>query len=196
MEYKKELDSSEKPTVHDMKNEKDAELRLQNNLNLDDENRNDINAFTEEFRQSASYYQTATNVHQEIEKISAGIRENKEISREQFNDPNYKANYGTDEQVARDKQITTLLTKYVNNYSDKIEKNGEYKEHIFTVCESIIIMYAIIIPIVILFDCSNRRGRITTGTDVVALISVCVSFLGLIIGLMQIITKYEIFISS
>lgn len=149
-----------------------------------------MKSFEEEFRQSANYYQTASNVHKEIEKISAGIKENKLISREQFDDLNYKANYGTDEQVARDKQITQLLTKYVHNYSNKIEKNGEYKEHIFMVCESIIIMYAIIIPVVILFACSSRRGRITTGADVAALISVCVSFLGLIIGLMQIITKY------
>lgn len=48
--------------------------------------------------------------------------------------------------MARDRQITALLTQYVSNYGDKIEKNSEYKEHIFMVCESIVIMYAVLMP--------------------------------------------------
>lgn len=144
----------------------------------------------EEFIQSANSYQSIFDASQEIEEIAKSILDNRLVSKQQFDDPNYKANYGTDEQVARDRHVTTLLAKYVSNYSHKIEINSEYKERIFTMCECIIVMYAIIVPVIIIFACSSRKGVSITGADVVALISVCVSFLGLIIGLMQIITKY------
>lgn len=147
-------------------------------------------SMVQEFIQSANSYQSIYDANQEIVEIANSILDNRLVSKQQFDDPNYKANYGTDEQVARDRHVTTLLAKYVSNYSNKIEINGEYKERIFTMCECIIVMYAIIVPVIIVFACSSRRGVSITGADVVALISVCVSFLGLIIGLMQIITKY------
>lgn len=156
---------------------------------IEDEGFADNKSYREKLKDIAKQ-QPDSETLQEIEKISKGVKGNTIVSKEQFDDPNFKANFGTSEQIKRDEQITLLLTKYVNNYSDKIENNKDYKAQIFTVCESIIVMYALVIPFAILYICNSRKGSTITGADVAALLSVCISFLGLIIGLMQIITKY------
>ena len=92
------------------------------------------------------------------------------------------------QQKRRDRKITELLSIYVENYKDKSKSNKWYKSILFGIC--ILILAAFSISFIVFICKIDIHGKMDSIANVVQIISVCVTFLGLIIGLLQTITKY------
>ena len=100
----------------------------------------------------------------------------------------YVDTYATRQQKARDCRITELLSTYVKAYDYKSKSNKWYKGILFFICVGILLAFCVIF---IVFICNvDFNGRANSAADVIQLISVCITFLGLIVGLLQTITKY------
>jgi len=100
----------------------------------------------------------------------------------------YVDTYSTRQQKSRDRKITELLSIYVETYDYKSRSNKWYKGILFSICVSILVAFCISF---IVFICNVDFNRETNSvTDVIQLIAVCVTFIGLIVGLLQTITKY------
>lgn len=100
----------------------------------------------------------------------------------------YRDPYVTQEQKKRDKQITELLTQYVQCYKNKAKQTRFYRRIIIIPSIVIIIAFA---AVLIYFAC--KIANFETDLDVsnlAAFITSCVSFVSLVIGLLKIITKY------
>lgn len=93
----------------------------------------------------------------------------------------------TAEQKKRDEQITLLLQHYVDNYNEKRKSNSVYKKIILGICGLIIVTFSI--AFMILLFKVNQMSDLQVN-NVVALITVSITYLSLIIGLLTIITKY------
>lgn len=100
----------------------------------------------------------------------------------------YKDEFTTLEQRARDRNITELLRLYVASYKNKIESNKWYKFVLFVICILILVTFSMVLIHVILTI--NDFSEETTVANVVQLISACVTFITLIVGILEIITKY------
>lgn len=99
----------------------------------------------------------------------------------------YIDKFVTGEQKRRDKFITDLLEDYVNQYKYRNSSNRWYKNIIFVLCISVLMLFSVSFTILI-FKCSGKGSLSVEG--VVQLVSVCITFLTLIIGILKIITKY------
>lgn len=102
---------------------------------------------------------------------------------ETFNDV-----YLTEEQKKRDCEITKLFTYYVASYNDKRTSNPIYKNIILGICCAIIVAFSIAFLYLLL----HVAGTVNTikVNNVVALITVCITYLTLVIGILKIITEY------
>lgn len=100
----------------------------------------------------------------------------------------YIDNYVTKQQRLRDKKITELLNTYVSTYQKKCTSNMWYKNILFGSCSIILIVFSIVF--VCLICKIDFTGDVVPITSLVEVISVCITFLSLIIGILQIITKY------
>lgn len=100
----------------------------------------------------------------------------------------YIDEYTTYQQRLRDKKITELLTRYVESYIYKNKSNKWYKRILFGICGVILLVFSGVFIYFIL------NTRLETNSEsignMVQIISVCITFLTLIIGILQIITKY------
>ena len=94
----------------------------------------------------------------------------------------------TAEQKKRDKEITKLLTYYVLAYNEKRKSNPKYKKIILYLCCGIILVFSSLF-IYLLIIVSKTMSSIAVN-NVVALVTVCISYLTLVIGILKIITKY------
>ncbi len=102
-------------------------------------------------------------------------------------DNSYIDSYSTKQQKMRDKEITRLLNLYVDGYQKKIGSNIIIKWLIIVLCLLILLSFSIVFIIIILgYD---RKSGISS-KDLAALISVCITFLTLIVGILKIITTY------
>ena len=100
----------------------------------------------------------------------------------------YVDTYATRQQKTRDCKITDLLSTYVETYNYKSKSNKWYKGILFFICIGILLAFCISF---IIFICNvDFNGEASSLSDVIQLISVCITFLGLIVGLLQTITKY------
>lgn len=99
----------------------------------------------------------------------------------------YIDKYMTGEQKKRDKNITQLLDNYVKQYKYRNSSNKWYKNIIFGLCIAILILFCATFTILI-FRLQGDNNLTTEG--VIQIISVCITFLTLIIGVLKIITKY------
>lgn len=100
----------------------------------------------------------------------------------------YVDTYATRQQKSRDCKITELLSTYVETYDYKSKSNKWYKGILFFICIAILVAFCISF---IVFVCNVDFNREASSVaDVIQLISVCITFLGLIVGLLQTITKY------
>lgn len=100
----------------------------------------------------------------------------------------YVDSYMTIQQRLRDKKITELLNLYVSGYRYKINSNKWYKG-ILLGCSCLILAAFSVTFIVLLWnmDFSDNASSITSMVEV---ITVCITFLSLIVGILTIITKY------
>ena len=93
-----------------------------------------------------------------------------------------------DSKKSRDRKITELLSTYVEVYNYKSKSNKWYKGILFFICVGILVAFCISF---IVFICNvDFNGQANSVPNVIQLISVCITFLGLIVGLLQTITKY------
>ena len=100
----------------------------------------------------------------------------------------YDDKYITQQQQLRDEQVTELLEQYVYEYKYKTKSNKWYKGILFGCCIGILIAFCIIFGVLIFrFDINNEKQSLET---TIQLISVCVTFLTLIISILKIIAKY------
>ena len=100
----------------------------------------------------------------------------------------YIDEYTTEQQQKRDEYITALLEHYVKAYNDKVNFNKWYKAVLFGFCIAILLAFAIIFAFFIIkYPDFEDNSSVRT---IVQLISVCVTFLTLIVGVLKIITKY------
>jgi len=99
----------------------------------------------------------------------------------------YVDKYTTEEQKQRDVLVTTLLEHYVGTYKNKVESNRMYKRWLFWSCIISVLAFVIIFALMML---KVNLICVVSVTSVVQLISVCITFLSLIIGILTIITKY------
>lgn len=96
--------------------------------------------------------------------------------------------YTTRQQKSRDREITELLSTYVDAYKYKSGSNKWYKGILFFICIGILVAFCI--SFIVLIRSVNFNEKVNSIVDVIQLISVCITFLGLIVGLLTIITKY------
>lgn len=101
----------------------------------------------------------------------------------------YQEKFATKEQKSRDEVITSILHNYHKNYNNKIKYNKKHKERIIELCFTLIeVTFLIFIAsIVLMLFCENLRNSIQ---GIASLLTVCVSLLGLIIGVFKIVTRY------
>ena len=100
----------------------------------------------------------------------------------------YDDNFVTEEQKHRDEQITNLLKYYVEAYKEKQKSNKRYKNIILGICAFIILAFSVLF-ILLLVEVSGEINTIKTN-NIIALVSVCITYLTLVIGILKIITKY------
>ena len=118
------------------------------------------------------YQRTFSQIVKSLNRIKI-INDEEEISN------TYVDEFTTEQQRARDKRITILLQLYVEAYKYKNKSNKWYKGILFFVC--------ILILLIFKFNGSTNTKSIES---VVKLITACVTFLTLIVGILKIITKY------
>lgn len=112
----------------------------------------------------------------------------REVNNDQEMNKAYIDEYMTREQRLRDKKITELLSQYVDAYTYKNKSNKWYKGIVLGVCLAILICFCIVF-IILVFN-SARYGDDISTKNIVQLISVCITFLTLIVSILKIITKY------
>lgn len=93
----------------------------------------------------------------------------------------------TDEEKKRDKQITQLLNHYVENYKRKTEFNSAYKKVIVWFCIGALGLFLIGI---IAFAGYLLATKAINMESIVGLVTSTLSFVGLFIGVLKIITEY------
>lgn len=99
----------------------------------------------------------------------------------------YQDGYSTRQQKLRDKRITELLNLYVDGYRKKVNSNIWYKSLIVIFCICILLAFSVTF-LILIFRFNNKSG--IRSEDLVSLISVCITFLTLIVGVLKIITTY------
>lgn len=100
----------------------------------------------------------------------------------------YKDNYTTEQQRLRDKKVTDLLELYVSGYRYKNKSNKWYKGILLGV--SCIILLAFSVVFILIINKMDFSRNITSVTSMIEVISVCITFLSLIVGILTIIAKY------
>lgn len=100
-----------------------------------------------------------------------------------FRDP-----YTTEEQEARDKEITKLLKAYVRAYEGKVRHSVICRYIILGPCMGIILGFAWILGKFFQQIAGAPAG--IEMTELISFVTACVSFLGLVVSVLLIITKY------
>lgn len=121
-------------------------------------------------------------------QILGSVRRFYEVDSEKEMDKSYIDEYTTKQQKSRDKKITELLAQYVDAYKYKNKSNRWYKGILFGVCMTILIVFCVTFIILMFKVCTVKNA--TSLESVVQLVSVCITFLTLIISILKIITKY------
>ncbi len=103
-------------------------------------------------------------------------------------DKKFVDTYATNEQAKRDAEITRLLRYYINTYDKKSKSNRMYKGVIFWTSIIILLSFSLVF-LYLLYNYPNMADT-NTVNNMVALITVCVTYLTLVISILKIITKY------
>jgi len=100
----------------------------------------------------------------------------------------YSDPLATQEQRLRDKKITTLLDTYIKAYQKKVKSSTWYRRIILVACLVIVAGFAVLLGYISSHIVSLTSAMETQ--DLIAFITVCISFVSLVFGLLTIITKY------
>lgn len=96
--------------------------------------------------------------------------------------------YVTKQQMLRDKKVTELLESYVDEYKYKNKSNRWYKGILVGFSLSILLAFSVVF--IILICRLNSFSVKGSSAQLAEIISVCVTFLALIVGILNIIAKY------
>lgn len=119
-----------------------------------------------------------------VEKIKSFVTPIEHGSVERDRDFNNK----TDEEKTRDSLISDLLGHYVGAYKSKVTTQKLFRIILFCVSIAIIVAFTVIFIVVLAkFDFS---ADLKTTESLIGLISMCVTFLTSLIGVLKIIVKY------
>lgn len=110
-------------------------------------------------------------------------KEMKDEGRLYFRDP-----YTTAEQEARDKEITRLLKAYVRGYEGKVRHSVWCRYLILGLCIAVIGFFSFGLGW-FSWRMVNAEGGMKMA-DLASFITACLSFLGLLVGVLVVITKY------
>ena len=129
-----------------------------------------------------TYQETFSQILKSLNQFDV-IHDDKEIK-----DNPYVDEFTTGQQRIRDKKITELLQLYVDAYNYKNKSNKWYKGILFGICSVILLAFTVTLIVVIAkFGGSPNEKSIDS---IVQLVTVCITFLTLIVGILKIITKY------
>lgn len=103
-------------------------------------------------------------------------------------DTEFKDNFQTHEQKVRDIEITKLLKKYVESYCEKIKIQSKYRKVLLILCSSVIASFSFVFLILLLLMGFGKVEFCNANT--VNFVSICITFLLSVLGLVQTITKY------
>lgn len=108
-----------------------------------------------------------------------------------LSDEPYKDKTQTEQQKARDEQITTLLKKYVEAYDNKITTQKNFRKSLFIGAAILAVLLTCVIIFVSIWTVFSIRTSSIDTTTMISIITVCVTLLTSIIGLFQIITRFS-----
>lgn len=104
---------------------------------------------------------------------------------EDYHDP-----FQTTQQRARDEKITDLLEAYVESYRKKSTDREGYRSTIFSVCITIVILFALVFGWLLCAIFAEQSLSEIRLEGAAAFATACLTFLGLIVKLMEIITQF------
>ena len=129
-----------------------------------------------------------TNYKDIYEQISNSIIGIEQVNNDKEMDKTFVDPFMTDEQKNRDELITSLLRCYVNAYGHKVKSNKIIKWIIVIICLLGVMGLGFMFCTVInKIDFNNKE---LDWTNVIQLLTVCSSTIGLIIGVLKIVVKY------
>lgn len=99
----------------------------------------------------------------------------------------YRDTYMTEQQRKRDKKVTELLEQYVAEYEYKNKNNKWYKNILFGTSMVLLVLFCgVFLGLISSIDFNAENVSVEA---MVQVISVCITFLTLIVGILTIITK-------
>ena len=101
----------------------------------------------------------------------------------------FEDKYQTFEQKHRDYEITKLLKKYVEAYEEKTNTQKRCRKVLFVLYASCLGLFSLALLALFIVSCCLCFDEIEI-SNVVIVISLCVTLLTSVLGLLQIITKY------
>ena len=123
-----------------------------------------------------------------VNSIFESVRYIKEVDIDKEMADAYIDTYMTKQQRLRDTKVTELLELYVSGYKYKNISNRWYKG-ILLGCSCLILLSFSVAFIILIFKMDISKSSFSV-TSMVEVISVCITFLSLIVGILTIITKY------
>lgn len=123
-----------------------------------------------------------------IKSILNSVQFIKEVDNDKEMADAYQDTYTTEEQRKRDRKVTELLEEYVEGYKYKNKSNKWYKA-ILLVCSCGILLAFSVIFLILIWKVDFSEQSVSVN-NLVELITVCITFLTLIVGILKIITKY------
>lgn len=130
---------------------------------------------------SNSFRELKNSILKSLEGISV-------IENEEGMSKPYVDTFTTKEQRDRDEQVTKLLKLYVEGYESKVKSNKWYKGALVIICSIILLGFSWVFGSIILKTISAKQT--VSVESLCQLISVCITFLTLIIGILKIIVRY------
>lgn len=132
---------------------------------------------------------SSSNRYQEIfSQIESSLNFFRRVDNDNEMSKAYIDEYTTGQQKQRDKKISELLSEYVEAYKYKNRSNKWYKGILLGVCMIILLTFSVVFIVLVLkYNSADKKASIES---VIELISVCITFLTLIVGILTIITKY------
>ena len=125
----------------------------------------------------------------EINKAIGSVTE--KSSDHDFTDEPYKDKTQTEQQKARDEEITGQLKKYVEAYKNKTDTQKRYRKCLFIGAVILVVLLMLIISFVSVWTVVSISTVSIDTTAMISVITVCVTLLTSIIGLFQIITRFS-----
>lgn len=128
----------------------------------------------------SKYSEILNSIHDSVYFINK-VNNNKVVS------DAYRDTYMTEQQRKRDKKVTELLDQYVAEYKYKNKNNKWYKNILFGTSMFLLVLFCGVF--LGLISRINFNAKDVSVEAMVQVISVCVTFLTLIVGILTIITK-------